>query len=218
MSVLLRLAPTMLALLAAAGPARALEWKDTAREARAAPFAETVDLVYEFRNAGSRPVTVADVQTSCHCISAAPDKRVYQPGETGRITAHFVVADRFGLYERTISVASDDAPEPMQLTARIEVPDIAVVAPRSLEWRLGAPADEQVVDVRAAGDLRIDFATATPTNGAFTVRLEPIESGRLYRLHIRPASTAAVANAAIRVQGRERTGHDVLVSAYANVR
>jgi len=203
---------------AAAVAAPALEWKNTVVEVRAAPFAETVDLVYEFRNGGPRPVTLADIQTNCHCISATSDRRVYAPGESGRLTAHFVVADRFGLYERTISVSADDAPEPTLLTARIDVPDIAVVTPRSLEWRVGAVPAEQTVEIRAAGDLRIEFTSATPTNAAFEARLEPVEAGRVYRLHLRPRDTAAVANAAIRVQGRESTGHDVLVSAYANVR
>jgi hypothetical protein len=204
--------------LAAAAPAMALEWKTTLVEVAAEPFQPAVDLVYEFRNAGNRPVAVGDIQTSCHCISAAADKRVYQPGETGHLTAHFVVADRFGLYERTISVVSDDTAEAQHLTARISVPDIAVVTPRSLEWSVGAAGDDQSVEIRAGAGLTVDFTEATPTNNNFTVRLEPVEAGHLYRLHVIPRSTATVANAAIRVHGREKSGHDVLVSAYANVR
>jgi hypothetical protein len=216
-SLLLRSAVTLLAL-AAASSGFALEWKTTLVEVHVAPFQPDLDLVYEFRNAGNRPVTITDIQTNCHCVSATADKSVYQPGETGRVTAHFVVADRFGIYEREISVASDDSPTAQHLVARIDLPDIAVVTPRSLDWRVGAAPTEQAVEIRAGDGLAIDFSEATPTNNAFTVVLEPVETGRVYRLHVTPRTTAAIANTAIRVKGRERTGHDVLVSAYANVR
>jgi hypothetical protein len=198
--------------------ANALEWKVTERAVRAAPFEPDLDLVYEFRNDSAKPVTITSIQTNCHCISAKADKSVYQPGESGQVTAHFVVADRYGFYERTISVASDDVPAAQHLIARIEVPDLAVITPRSLEWNVGAAPEEQAVEIRAAGDLHIEFTEATSTSLNFTVRLEPVEIGRVYRLHMKPVSTAANANAAVRVWGHDNAGHKVLVSAYANVR
>jgi hypothetical protein len=204
--------------LASALTAPALEWKTTLLEVHPAPFQADADIVFEFRNTSPRPVTINDIQTNCHCISATSDKNVYQPGESGRITAHFVVADRYGLYDRTISVASDDTPTAQHLTARITVPDLAVVNPRSLDWHVGAAGNEQSVEIRAGGELTIEFTEATPTNDAFAVRLEAVEPGRLYRLHVTPRSTVAIANTAIRVHGREKSGHDILVSAYANVR
>ncbi len=198
--------------------ARALDWPKRTVEVRPAPFQDLLTLIFEFKNSGSKPVTIRSVQTSCHCISAAPDKSTYAPGETGRIIAEFSIGDRYGLYERQISVASDDTDSPQILTAKVEVPDVATIMPRMLEWHLGATATEQSVELRAAAGLTIDFSEAVSTSEVFHVRLEPVDAGHVYRLFVQPGSTAAVANAAIRLHGKDRTGHEVLISAYANVR
>ena len=44
-----------------------------------------------------------------------------------------------------------------------------------------------------------------------------MEPGKRYRLHLKPRSTALSASAAIRVTGREKAGHDVIISAYASI-
>jgi hypothetical protein len=209
---------TALAFLVFALSARALDWESTVVEAHPAPFQAEVDLVFNYHNNGAKPVRVLAVNTGCHCVFAKAESDRVEPGAKGRILAHFSIGDRVGLYERTISVSTDDASEPQYLTVRIAIPDIATVTPRVLEWHRGGEATEQFVEIAAGPTVLVDFKEATATNNAFIVRLEPIELGRRYRLAIKPRSTAAVANAAVRIKGLERTGHDVLVSAYANVR
>ncbi|HEY4300423.1 MAG TPA: DUF1573 domain-containing protein [Candidatus Didemnitutus sp.] len=206
------------AFLASALAAHALEWDATTAESHPAPFQAEVDLEFTFRNAGSKPVHILSVNTGCHCVSAKADNEVVEPGARGRILAHFSIGDRVGLYERTIAVSTDDATQPQYLTVSVDIPDIATVTPRVLEWHRGDAPTEQFVEISAGANVLVDFKEATATNNAFEVRLEPIELGRRYRLAIKPRSTAKVANAAVRIKGLERTGHDVLVSAYANVR
>jgi hypothetical protein len=206
-----------IALFALAQPVLALEWKSTIVEKRPVPLQPSVDVVFEYTNKGSKPVAIRDVQANCGCIEAASDRAVCQPGETGKIQARFTVGDRFGLYERTIVVVTDDSPSPTRLRVSIDVPELAKITPRSLEWKRGAKNAEQIIDVRATVPLQIEFTEATPTNESFSVRLETIEAGRAYRIHLRPVSTAAPANAAIRIVGREKSGRSILVSAYAGV-
>jgi hypothetical protein len=203
--------------LAASVSAQALEWNSTLAEAKTAPFQTALEVSFAFKNTGDRPVVIRDVETNCDCVEAATDRKIYHPGEAGRLVAHFTVGDRFGLYERVISVTTDDAPEPAHLLVRIIVPDLAVVTPRVLDWKQGAPAAEQTAELRAAEGLTVDFTQAEPTDESFRVRLEAVEPGRLYRLHAAPVSTAKPANAAVRIYGRDKTGHAVLVSAYLNI-
>lgn len=204
-------------LALAALPGAALEWKAATLTFTTAPFQKTQDVVFEFRNTGPRPVTILDIQTNCECLDAGADQTVYAPGAGGAIKARFTIDERAGLYERLILVVTDEAPAGVRLLVRIEVPEIAAFSPRSVGWKLNGAADERFLELTPGPGLTIDFAAAQATNDAFTARLETLEPGRRYRLHLKPRSTTRPASAAIRVSGREKSGRDVVVSAYANI-
>lgn len=200
-------------------PAAALDWRQTTQQAHAAPFQKTVALVFDFKNTGPRPVHVLDLQTSCSCLAATSDQSRYAPGDTGQIHAQFSAEEPPGLYERQISVLTDESPTPQRLTVQIEIPELALLTPRSVEWHLNETAAEKSIELRVACTLHLDFTQAVPSNDSFAAKLTALEPGRIYLLTIRPLrSTAQVANAAIRLQGHDANGHEVLVSAYANVR
>ena len=199
-------------------PVAALDWQQRTLDAHAEPFQKTVTLAFEFKNGGTRPVHILDLKTSCSCLSAASEKSSYAPGETGKIHAEFSTTETPGLYERQINVLTDESESPQQLIVRIEIPELAILTPRSLDWRLNENVEEKSVELRANGTLRIDFTESIPSNDSFVARLEPVEPGRVYRLVIRPHRTTAVANAAVRIHGHDSAGHEILISAYANVR
>lgn len=209
------LLPALLAILTL--PAAALDWKADTLTISTTPFQETQDVVFTFRNNGAKPVTLLDLQTNCDCLDVSADGKVYAPGSSGTIKARFTIGDRAGLYDRVITVVTDESPEAVRLLLRINVPEIALASPRSVSWKLQAAADEKFVELSPGPGLEINFTEARPTNDAFTARLETMEPGRRYRLHLRPRSTALSASAAIRVFGREKAGHDVVVSAYATI-
>ncbi|MEI6106613.1 MAG: DUF1573 domain-containing protein [Opitutae bacterium] len=211
---LLLLAPALLVL---ANLAQALEWKAQHQSVTTAPFQLTSDIVFEFRNNTPRPVAIVSLQTNCDCLAAQADQSTYAPGATGTIKARFTIGDRSGPYERSITVVTNEAGSPVKLHVHIEVPEIYTLTPRSVSWTRQAQIQEQVVELRPAPGLEISFTEARPTNEAFQARLETVKPGRLYRLHLVPRSTAEPASAAIRIFGREKSGHDVVVSAYADV-
>lgn len=195
----------------------ALEWKATRLAVATAPFQQTQDVTFEFANRGASAVTIRDVQTSCDCLEATLARKTYQPGEAGAIQARFTVGDRIGIYERVITVVTDEPGDPVRLHLQIEVPAAAVLEPRTVSWTKGEAGAEKLIALTAAPGLLIDFSTASPTNDAFAVRLETLEPGRSYRLRISARDTKQPASAAIRVFGRERSGHDLVISAYSTV-
>lgn len=209
------LALTLLAAFAL--PCAALEWKAKDLSVTTAPFQSTQDVTFEFKNGGPKPVTILDLQTNCDCLAADADRKIYAPGESGHIKAQFTIGDRSGLYERVVTVVTDESPEPVRLLVKIEVPELFAVSPRSVLWKQNAPATEQVIDVTPAAGLEITFTEAQPTNPAFTASLEVIEPGKHYRLHLKPVATTAPASAAIRIFGHEKTGHKVVANTYATV-
>lgn len=205
--------------LACAAPgAFALEWKTQTLTFTTAPFQATQEAVFPFTNTGAKPVRILDVESNCDCLDAAADRQVYAPGESGVIKSSFTVGDRLGLYERRIKVVTDENHEPVRLLVRIEVPELVTLSPRSVAWKLNEAATEKAIDLEVIPGLKIEFTRVQPTSGDFAARLETIESGRRYRVHLKPPATAQPANAAFRIFGRAESGQDVIVSAYGNVR
>lgn len=207
-----------LALAFTAITAPALEWRTTHQSVKAAPLQSTAETAFEFTNRGDKPVTIMSVDSSCDCLDAEPSEKVIAPGATGRIRARFTVADRAGVFQRTIIVTTDDAKEPVALTAELDVPEVATLTPRSLEWPLRGPADPKIVEITIANGLDLTLGDIRPTSDAFTARLEILEAGRRYRLHLTPRSTAETASAAIRIHATSATGRALIFSAYGNVR
>jgi len=197
--------------------ASALEWKAATQTAATAPFQNELEVVYAFTNNSAKTVAIRGIETTCSCLKADADQKTYAPGASGKVTAKFVVGDRGGSYERGITVITDELDSPAHLLLKVEVPEVGWVMPRSVNWKLNEDPVEKTVDVNALPDLEIVFSSAQSTSDAYVVRLEAVSKGRLYRLHIKPKDTAQPASAAIRLYGREKSGHDVLLSAYASI-
>jgi hypothetical protein len=195
----------------------ALDWKTETLNVTTAPFQQEISIDFEFSNHGAKPVTVREIETSCSCVRADSDRKLYDPGSSGTITAKFTVGDRGGLYERFLTVITDENAAPARLMLRVEVPDVASVTPRSVSWQLAGEPAEKIVEVKSLEGLQIVFSKAESTSNGFSARIETVEAGRLYRLHIKPDATNHADNAAIRIYGREKSGHDVLLSAYASI-
>lgn len=207
----------LLTTFAFASSASGLEWKNESLNVTTAPFQQEISVNFQFSNHSAKAVTIRDIETSCSCVRADADRKVYDPGSSGTITAKFTVGDRGGLYERIVTVITDENESPARLILKVEVPDVAVVVPRSVSWQLGEDATERIVEVKSLEGLEIVFSKVESTSNGFLARLETVEPGRLYRLHIKPDGTNHTDSAAMRIYGREKSGHDVLLSAYASI-
>jgi hypothetical protein len=207
-----------LALALTAVTAPALDWTNTHQSVQASPLQSTAETTFAFTNRGNQPVTILSVNTSCDCLDAEPSAKVIAPGASGHIRARFTVSDRSGMYQRTISVTTDDAKVPVALTAELNIPEIATLTPRSLEWPLRGPADAKTVEITITDRVSLTLGDVRSTSDAFTARLETVEAGRRYRLHLTPASTTQPVSAAFRIHATAATGQALIFSAYGNVR
>ena len=196
----------------------ALDWKTRELSVQATPLQRTAETAFEFTNSSDKTVTILGVDTSCDCLEATPSAQTFAPGASGRITARFTVGDRHGVYERTITVTTDDTKEPVRLRVQLDVPELASLTPRSVDWKLNSPATEQVIEIRIADGLELTVTSVLPTSGLFNSRLETVEAGRHYRLYLAPQNTREATNAAFRIYAKAQTGQDIVLSAYGNVR
>ena len=214
----MRFLAVLAVLLLAATSASSLEWKTLHLSVKAAPLDRTAQTAFDFTNPSAKTVTITSVDTSCDCVEAAPSAKTFAPGATGQIIARFTLGDRFGSYSRTIIVSTDEGQAPAALTVEIEVPEAATLSPRVVDWKLNAAATEQTIDVTVTPGVVLAIKDVKSTNDAFKCRLETLETGRRYRVHIKPKSTKTGANAAFRLNAKAGTGQELVLSVYANVR
>jgi hypothetical protein len=71
-----------------------VQWPQRSIEIRPKPDEAQVVAAFPFTNAGSEPVTITSLRTSCDCTTASLAKHTYAPGEGGSITATFTVGGR----------------------------------------------------------------------------------------------------------------------------
>ena len=99
--------------LARAEPA--LRWENKTVELRPAASEKTVRADFNFTNTSREPVVIDAVKSSCGCTTVSLDKKVYQPGEKGRITGVFTPGGSRGVQTKAISVKVKGEPKPTVL-------------------------------------------------------------------------------------------------------
>lgn len=199
-------------------PTHALEWSTTQVTATVKPLQSSIEVSFPYRNASAQPVKFLSIETNCDCLAARASQTVIAPGESGVVVATFTVGDRLGLYERAITVRTDDSPAPQRLVTRMEVLEPASVTPLNLVWALGSAPSAKSIELRPAEGTGLEFSEVFATDRAFQLKLETLEARKLYRIHVTPTATTRPLNAAIRAKGRASDGREIIVSAYANVR
>ena len=94
---------------------------------------EKVTTTFKFKNTGSNPIEIVNVSTSCGCTSAAPEKTVYQPGESGEIPVTFNSGKFNGKITKRVTITTDNEASPKQIvTIKGNVIVDIIVKPASL--------------------------------------------------------------------------------------
>lgn len=179
---------SILGLLLPTIAAAALTW-ETRQIQRTATFGDKeVVAEFPFKNTGTASVNIREIQTGCECTVADLRKRTYAPGETGTVKITFTLGERMGPQERPITLITDDPEAPMTtVTLRVDVPDLLTYSARMLHWTIGSHADAKTVEVSQRGKSRItslQIKDIAPKQA--TARIESVDEGVRYRLHIQP--------------------------------
>jgi hypothetical protein len=174
----------------------ALVWD--AREIKVEGRANEREIVaaYRFKNAGSSPVAITEIVSSCDCTTTELTKRIYAPGEEGTLTARLAVGSQAGLQKNTLAVITDDSDEPVILHLSANIQPLVKLTPQLLSWRTGMDPEENSTVVVAATPLRIASLVVSgihPAEAA-TARVETVDDGTQYRVDVRPASVDRTLN------------------------
>ncbi|SFB85484.1 Protein of unknown function [Flexibacter flexilis DSM 6793] len=78
---------------------------------------EKVSHTFKFQNAGTQPLIISNVQTTCGCTVPEWPKEPIPPGNTGLISATFNSANKSGIQQKVITIYSNAAND--QATVKI---------------------------------------------------------------------------------------------------
>jgi len=81
-----------------------VQWLDSTQNFGTVTDGEKVVITFHFKNTGTKPLMIANVQASCGCtIPSKPDEPI-APGKEGKITAEFNSAGRVGKASKFLNV------------------------------------------------------------------------------------------------------------------
>ena len=166
----------------------ALSWERTIVQREAEPNTPKIEAVYAFSNTTAHQITVKEITTSCGCVVAELEKRVFSPGEHGVIKAVFTPGSRVGFQFRTISVLTDDEAAPALLDMRVNIQEFIQVEPRSLVWTPQDAQREKIITCKAEGPKSFDILSTDALQAGFSTRIESIVPKREYRIVVQPRS------------------------------
>jgi Protein of unknown function (DUF1573) len=142
----------------------------------------TVKHTFRLKNAGSAPLTINAVRTSCGCTAAQPTKSNLLPGEESEIAASFDTVSDHGPATRTITVFTNDPHhQQVQLTMRGDV-KVQVEANPSLVMferiKRGTQQSRQLVLTDQMPDRTFKIGAITNENPNIHVESQPTKGGK----------------------------------------
>ncbi|MES2308414.1 MAG: DUF1573 domain-containing protein [Verrucomicrobiota bacterium] len=105
---------------------------------------------YPFKNTGNQSVTIKDIRTCCECTSAKLEKKMYAPGESGKVTLVFKTAGKTGIQEKHAVITTDGKSEPdvIFLKGKISnIYDYIFVTPQSLRWERNEKRSSKIIQI-----------------------------------------------------------------------
>ncbi|MES2308386.1 MAG: DUF1573 domain-containing protein [Verrucomicrobiota bacterium] len=135
---------------------------------------------YPFKNTGNQPVTIQDIRTCCECTSAKLEKKIYAPGESGKVTLVFKTVGKTGIQEKHAVITTDGKPEPDIIFLKGKIPtayDYIAISPSTLRWEANEPRKPKRVMLRTTQEKNIKFLKALSSNKNFKTTLQTDSTG-----------------------------------------
>lgn len=166
------------------------------------PEAKNHPFTFAFENTGDFPIEITDVKTSCGCTAVELEQKLYQPGDKGVIEGSFSVGDRRGLQQSSISVSTDNLGQPtVKLGLSLEIPQLLILKPGLLLWRVGAELEAKELTMIPNADLRVKIVSIETDGDTFSVVSKPsVANEGSYILEVSPSSLASSVRSVIRIE------------------
>jgi hypothetical protein len=155
----------------------------------------------KFRNKGTKPVKILDLESSCSCLSAEMDKAEYQPGEEGTGTAEFKVSTFVGRHEKILTALTDDPQQQeWEITFILDIPAVVDIEPKTLQWWIGDELMEKTTTVKMNADTPMKITNITATRDNVDFSWKEIKPGQEYQVTVKPKTTKDVTLGALKIE------------------
>jgi len=183
-------ASVILLLFAGSAASAQLTWTTESVVLSVEANQEKAVAVYDFFNAGPRPVRVSGLRTNCGCAQAACAMDVFQPGEKGQVEVTYHVGTDPVSSKLVTEVCLDGSQAPaVMLKLDVTIIHEFICSPRLLLWRRNENAEPKVFEISAVGEKRIGRVSADASPRVQSVEIETVEAGRRYRCRVIPKGT-----------------------------
>ena len=203
-------------MLGCAHAQSALRWDKKIIELEPPPGEKTARADFSFTNVSKQPATIAAVKPSCGCTTAGLDKKVYQPGESGHITAVFTLGSRKGDQAKAIRVDVRGETPATVLTLVTHIGEPMKLEPSLVYWRAGEAPRAKTILVKLPVGTRLTRVSSSDPQ--FAATLEPVGEKSEYKITVTPKGTAQKATAVLSIQGTTRSNEARTFQAYAQVK
>lgn len=185
--------------------AGSLTFEEPTQEIHAGTDAKTVTADFKFKNESSAEVVIDHYDAACTCINAGvlEGKMNYKPGESGVIRAAFDMSHFSGTADKSVMVWLKGDPEDkpsITLTARVIIPVLVEVEPKTLIWESGSPAEAKTVTITMKHDEPIRVTSISGADKRFVQMLRTVEEGKKYEITVTPATTSGVGMGVISIE------------------
>lgn len=183
-----------------------LKFDVVTKEVDALPEDTEIRIQFTFSNPTDEPIRVRDIESTCGCLKATTDRRLYGPGEEGVLDALFSLGSFVGTHQKVLYLMTEKPHlERYELKVTVNIPETVVIEPKVSKWTVGAPASEKTIDVKFVGDEPMRIVDIVSTRPQFTFRSEEVEAGRHYRILLKPATTEDSVMGALKIVTDSRT-------------
>lgn len=164
-----------------------LVFEERTIEKTVAAGADSVDVVFKFKNTGDATETITAIRTNCSCTIAELEKKVYKPDESGEIKVHFDIGERIGFWESEVYLKIEGR-EDTWLTVKMTIPEILTMNPRVVTWNVDDELTEKTIELHLNEEIGGSIKSITPTDERLEAKLS-VKSKNNYLLTIKPTST-----------------------------
>ena len=121
---------------------------------------KVVELTFEFENAGDSDLEIKNINTSCGCTYTTLEKKIYKPGEKGKLPVKFFSKGYRGKVIKTVTVSSNDPKNGylrLTLSGIVKLKDFAVAEVETDTIDFGTISDDEtpskVIKIKNAGNI-----------------------------------------------------------------
>lgn len=196
-----------------------LAWESRTLEFKPMAGERSQSAKFKFQNAGQKPVTILNIQTSCGCTTAETAKKTYLPGEQGEVAVNFLFGGRRGPQNKSIVVSTDDSREAsVILIMKVDILELVKVRPSFLYWKKNAEKTPQTIDLKMTSSVPAKVVSVSSSDSHFTAELKPDEDGKEYELIVTPLDTSSPVLATLTIQTDYPAGRPESYKAYVQIK